>query len=386
MKWVTAILTIIVLGLVGIGISVQASISNVAAINLGRGPTHFLVQQVLYFCVAIVVCMIVASIKPEFWTSWKRVFPILILIIVALLLVHVPGIGRAAKGSARWVSVKGLSLQPSEFVKIAVILLLAWWQGRPECRNDSFKEGVFFPIVGIGIVMLGFLSQPDFGSAIMLCAVCGPMMLVAGVKVRHLLPFALVAVALIGILVLRDPVRLSRVVSVVKVSTDTAAADDDDSYQLRQSLSALESGGLQGIGFGNSLFKQRYLPENHTDFVFAMIGEELGFGVAITCLLLFWLMFMCGAWISLRAATDFTRLLAFGMTFHIGLSAAVNLGVVTGVLPTKGLALPFLSYGGSNLVSSLLAVGFILAVGWRCPPPPVRPRSQDDPDRKVWIS
>lgn len=386
MKWLTAILAIIVLWLVGFGISVQASISNVHAVNISGNPTHFLFQQILYFVIAFIISIAIAAINPQFWASRHVALPMVLFVVVALLSVHVPGLGRAAKGSARWINLFGFSLQPSEFVKIAAVLLMAWWQGRSECRNERFTEGVLIPAVGIGVIVFGFLSQPDFGSAIMLCAICGPMILVGGGRLKHLLPFGLLAVAVLAILVWQNPERRSRVVSVLHVSREAVADGDEDSYQLRQSLSALESGGLKGIGFGNSVFKQDYLPENHTDFVFAMVGEEWGFCVALTCLVLFWLLLLCGTVISLRAPTAYTRLLAFGMTLHIGLSAGVNLGVVTGLLPTKGLALPFLSYGGSNLVSSLAAIGFILAVGWRCPPRPKKPRSAYDPDRKVWIS
>ena len=386
MKWLTAILAIIVLWLVGFGISVQASISNVQGMNVSGNPTHFLFQQILYFVIALIGCIAIAAINPEFWSKRRMVFPFVLFIVLALLSVHVPGVGRATKGSTRWIYLFGLSLQPSEFVKIIAILLMAWWQGRAGCRNHEFKDGVLIPAIGIGVIVIGFLSQPDFGSAIMMCAICGPMILVGGGRLKHVMPLGFLAVAVIAVLVWHDPERRSRVRSVFDVSREAVEHDDDDSYQLRQSLSALESGGLKGIGFGNSVFKQDYLPENHTDFVFAMIGEEWGFCVALACLILFWLLLLCGTIISLRAPTAYLRLLVFGMTLHIGLSAAVNLGVVTGVLPTKGLALPFLSYGGSNLVSSLAAIGFILAVGWRCPPRPAQPRSSCDPDRKVWIS
>ena len=386
MKWVTAILAIIVLGLVGLGIGVQASISNVQGMSLNGNPTHFLVQQIQYFGIALVACIFIAAINPEFWARKDVAVFLCFFVIIALLSVHMPVIGRSTKGSTRWIYLFGFTLQPSEFVKIVAIIIMAWWQGRPECLNTDFKQGVLIPMVGLGIIAVGFLSQPDFGSAIMLCAVNGPLMLVAGVRLKHLMPFAILGLVAISIMVLQDPERLSRVTSVVKVKAESVAHDDGDSYQLRQSLSALESGGLKGTGFGNSVFKQDYLPENHTDFVFAMIGEELGFIVAITCLILFWLLMLCGVWISLRAPTAFTRLLSFGMTLHVGLCAGVNLGVVTGVLPTKGLALPFLSYGGSNLVSSLVAIGFIIAVGWRCPSAPKKSRSSYDPEKKVWIS
>ncbi len=386
MKWVTAILAIIVLGLVGLGISVQASISNVQGMSLNGDPTHFLVQQIQYFGIALVACIFIAAINPEIWARKDVAVFLCFFVVVALLSVHMPVIGRSTKGSTRWIYLLGFTLQPSEFVKIVAIILMAWWQGRPECLNNDFKQGVLIPMVGLGIICIGFLTQPDFGSAIMLCAVVAPLMWVAGAKLKHLAPFAVLGLVIISIMILRDPERWSRVTAIWKVEAVASTHNEDDSYQLRQSISALEAGGLQGVGFGNSVFKQDYLPENHTDFVFAMIGEELGFIVAITCLILFWLLVFCGTWISLRAQTPFTRLLAFGMTLHVGLCAGVNLAVVTGLLPTKGLALPFLSYGGSNLVSSLAAIGFIIAVGWRCPPAPKQSRSCYDPERKVWIA
>ncbi len=387
MKWLTAIIAIIVLGLVGLGIAVQASISNVQGMTLNGDPNHFLIQQVIYFVIALVVCVALAYVDPGFWTRKEMVALILAFIVLALLSVHIPGIGKTTKGSARWISLAGLSLQPSEFVKLMAIVLMAWWQGRPGCRNGTFKQGALIPLVALGVIVFGFLSQPDFGSVIMLCAVNIPIMIASGVKIRHIAPFGVLMLIGLVVLILNDPERLSRVTSVFKISSDVVAvADDGDTYQLRQSIAALTVGGLKGSGFGNSIFKQSYLPENHTDFVFAMIGEELGFLVALPCILLFLAMMWLGMIVSLRAPNTYTKLLAFGMTLHIGLSAAVNLGVVTGLLPTKGLALPFLSYGGSSLVSSLVAVGFILSVGWRCLPLPAKPRSYYDRDRKVWIS
>jgi cell division protein FtsW len=389
MKWATAILSLIVLGLAGFGIAVQASISNVQGETLVGNPHHFLLQQTTYFLIALLCCIIVAVVDPEFWTKKEIIVLLCIAILISLVSVHIPGFGKSTKGSARWISMKGVSIQPSEFVKLLAILLMAWWQSRPGCLNSSFKQGALIPIIVLGIIALGFLSQPDFGSVVMLGAVNLTIMLTAGVRIRHIMPF--VAIALIGlsILIAHDPVRRARVTSVLRLNSDkTSQTTDGDSYQLTQSLSAIASGRLYGVGFGKSVFKQYYLPENHTDFVFAMISEELGFIASIACIVLFLAFMWCGLMIAIRAPSPFTRLLAFGMTMHLSMSAGVNLGVVTGLLPTKGLALPFLSYGGSSLVSSLIAVGFLLATGWRCP---VRQHGRkrnytDNIERKVWVS
>lgn len=389
MKWTPAILSIIVLGLVGLGIAVQASISNVQGINLNGDPYHFLLQQILYFLIALVICIAIAVINPEFWARRGVIVLACIAILIALASVHIPGLGRSTKGSARWIYFMGVSLQPSEFVKLGAILVMAWWQSRPGCINEDFKQGALVPCIGLGVVALGFLSQPDFGSVVMLGAVNVTIMLVAGVRIRHLMPFAIVGLVALVVLIANDPERRSRVTSVLHLNRDkTEKIDEGDSYQLEQSLAAMAVGGKFGVGFGESVFKQSYLPENHTDFIFSMICEELGFVVAISCIFLFAAFMWCGLLIAINAPSAFTRLLAFGMTIHIGLSAGVNLGVVTGLFPTKGLALPFLSYGGSSLVSSLIAVGFLLAIGWRCPSRARRQRQNylSENERKVWVS
>lgn len=386
MKWVTAILAILVLGLVGLGIAVQASISNVQGIILNGNPNHFLTQQVFYFLIALVCCLAVAAINPDFWVRPKVPYFLCACVILALLSVHIPGIGRTTNGSTRWIYLFGISIQPSEFVKLMAIMILAWWQSRPECGNNDFKQGTLIPCIGLGLVAGGFYTQPDYGSIIMLGAVNGPILIAAGARWKHVLPLALLGGLVVAVLISQDPERRSRVTSIFGGASQEASVGNDDTYHIEQSRAAIKAGGLYGTGFGSSIFKQNYLPENHTDFVFAMICEEMGFVVALPCIFLFlWLMW-CGIWISMRAPTPFTRLLAFGMSMHIGLCAGVNLGVVTGALPTKGLALPFLSYGGSSLVSSMIAIGFIIAVGLRCPSAPRASRSHYDVDRRVWVS
>lgn len=387
MKWTTAILALIVLGLVGLGITVQASISNVQGSSLNGDPHHFLKQQIVYFAIALVVCIAIAAIDPAFWTKRGIALLICACILVALVSVHIPGIGKSTKGSARWINLMGFTLQPSEFVKLMAIMLMAFWQSRPGCLNSDFRQGALIPCIGLGVIALGFLSQPDYGSVVLLGSINVAIMLTAGVRFRHLAPFGIIAIVALSVLILNNPERLSRILSVLPFLGQKEMVDSDDTYQLEQSLRAMAAGGKYGVGFGNSIFKQSYLPENHTDFVFAMICEELGFVAAVACIAMFLVFLWCGLMISARAPSDYTRLLAFGMTMHISLSAAINLGVTTGMLPTKGLALPFLSYGGSNLVGSMMAVGFLLAVGWRCPSAArLRRQSYDGNDRKVWVS
>ena len=312
---------------------------------------------------------------------------------MALVAVHVPGLGYRANGSTRWIRLPGLLLQPSEFVKLGAIVLSAWWLGAPGRANESFREGVAVPVLGMGVVVAGFLSQPDLGSSIMLVLVNGALLFLSGARLRWLFALAAAGLVLLAVFLAHDPVRMKRLSPVLGplrpllVKEESAAADafrpavDDENYQLNMALSALGAGGWRGRGLGESLFKHRYLPENHTDFIFAMVGEELGLAATLSCVLLFLAMAAAGFYVAWRAPDRRTMLLAAGMTLQISLSAAVNVGVVTGAAPTKGLALPFLSYGGSSLIASVSTVGFLLAVAFRrgrdgAPArerPPVRP-------------
>lgn len=370
MRWASAMLLFGTLAFMGFGLVMQASVGDVPGRVLHGNPLHFLRSQAEFDAAALAACAVIACIRPSFWFRRRTMWLLGAVILLSLIVVHVPGLGHKVNGSARWIRLPGLSLQPSEFVKLCAILLLAGWLGENPARNRSFWHGTGLPCLALGAVALGLLRQPDLGSAAMVLAIGGAMLFVGGARLLHLIPLGLLGAAALGIFLLNDAERKSRITSSVgrffggerKV---LAISEDEDGYQLRMGLSAFAAGGARGVGLGNSLFKERYLPENHTDFIFAMVGEELGLAATLPCLLLYAILAAAGFYIAFRAPDEPRRFVAFGMTMLVCFSAAVNVGVVTGRFPTKGLALPFLSYGGSNLVGSVGAIGFLLAIGWR---------------------
>lgn len=382
MKLAGAVLFLCMVALMGVGVVILTSIGNVQGARIFSDPNHFWVQQLVFGAAGLACCAAVACVPPSFWFDRRVALAIAAFVVVALVAVHVPGLGHRANGSTRWIRLPGLLLQPSEFVKIAAIVLSAWWLGAPERDNGSFREGVAVPVAGMGVVVAGFLSQPDLGSSIMLVLVNGALLFLSGARLRWLLALGAAGLVLLAVFLAHDPVRMRRLSPrwqtflrplVVLVGHDRGDGAGDafppvegkENFQLNMSLSALAAGGWTGRGLGESIYKHRYLPENHTDFIFAMVGEELGLAATLSCVLLFLAMAAAGFYVAWRAPDRRTMLLAAGMTLQICLSAAVNVGVVTGAAPTKGLALPFLSYGGSNLIASVATVGFLLAVAFR---------------------
>ncbi len=393
MKLAGAVLFLCTVVLMGVGIVILTSVGNVQGARIFGDPSHFWRQQLVFGAVGLACCAAVACVPPSFWFDRRVALGVAAFVLVALVAVHVPHFGYRANGSTRWICVGGLLVQPSEFVKIAAVVLSAWWLGAPGRDNGAFWEGVAVPVIGMGVVVAGFLSQPDLGSSIMLVLVNGALLFLSGARLRWLFALGAAGLLLLAVFLAHDPVRMKRLGPVLGPlrplleKEESAAADafrpavDDENYQLNMALSALGAGGWRGRGLGESLFKHRYLPENHTDFIFAMVGEELGLAATLSCVLLFLAMAAAGFYVAWRAPDRRTMLLATGMTLQICLSAAVNVGVVTGAAPTKGLALPFLSYGGSSLIASVATVGFLLAVAFRrgredAPPverPPLRP-------------
>ena len=402
MKLAGAVLFLCTVALMGVGVVILTSIGNVQGARIFGDPSHFCRQQLIFGAVGLACCAAVACVPPSFWFDRRVAWTVAAFVVVALVAVHVPGLGYRANGSTRWIRLPGLLLQPSEFIKIAAIVLSAWWLGAPDRRNEALWEGVAVPVIGMGVVVAGFLSQPDLGSSIMLVLVNGALLFLSGARLRWLLALGAAGLVLLAVFLAHDPVRMKRLSPVLGplrpllVKEESAAADafrpavDDENYQLNMALSALGAGGWRGRGLGESLFKHRYLPENHTDFIFAMVGEELGLAATLSCVALFLAMAAAGFYVAWRAPDRRTMLLATGMTLQICLSAAVNVGVVTGAAPTKGLALPFLSYGGSSLIASVSTVGFLLAIAFRrgreAAPAPERPplRPEFLPSTELW--
>ncbi len=341
---------LVVTVLVALGLVVLSSASEANAIRLHNGdPYYFMKRQFAYLGAGVLIAVCVAFFdyrrwRDSPWLAW------LFYATVIVLLVAVFGF-RAINGSHRWIAVGPLRLQPSEFAKLSTVILLSVWLDKLGWKVETFMKGAFWPAAIIGVIALPILCEPDFGSVMVVGLAGFLVMFVAGTRILHMLPFALLGVAVVAYKVLTNANRVARLF------------DERALYQVKMALAAIGNGGIWGVGLGESMQKQHYLPEAHTDFVFAVGAEELGLPFSISVLLLFAAFFALAVYIARSAGDRFGRFLVIGMTFIIFFQAMFNLGVVCKALPTKGMALPFFSYGGTNLLSAFFAVGTILSVG-----------------------
>lgn len=287
-------------------------------------------------------------------------------IVVTLCLTHVPGIGREVNGSSRWIGPAWLGFQPSEFAKWGMLFVAAWFCVHHADRVRSFKRG-FFPAFTVLAIIVALIGKEDLGTAALVFCTCTMLFLVGGMRVWHvalLLPFG--AMAAVGAIV-TSPYRVNRLVAYSNPWQDAEGIG----YHIIQSMSAIAGGGLSGHGLGNGLQKFGYLPEDTTDFIYAIICEELGIVGAIAVVALFATVLLCGLSIVTRGAKrpeadaivpPFSRLFGLGVLLTIGIQALINLCVVTGLAPTKGIALPFLSSGGSGWVATGFSIGLLLSI------------------------
>jgi cell division protein FtsW len=344
------------LTLVSLGLTMVFISSTVMANAQYQDPYFFVKRQTIYALAGVGVLVAGRSIDYHRYKGW--VYWLLLLAFIGLVLVFVPGLGAKVRGAARWIRLGPLTLQPSEFAKLAMVIFLAYSLSRKQEKMKYFAIG-FLPhmlIAGVFIVLIG--KEPDFGTALTLTGIVFIMLLVGGTRLTYILVSFCVGAPLAVYMVLRDPKKFSRILSFL----DPWKYGQDVGYQLKQSLLAIGSGGLLGMGPGQSRAKLFYLPDAHTDFILSIFSEELGFLGVILVLALFTLVVYRGLLISLRAPDAFGSYLALGLTVLISLPACINMGVVSGILPTKGLSLPFLSYGGSSLLVNLLSVGILLNI------------------------
>jgi len=317
---------------------------------------HYLMLQLVWCAFGFVLCVSVTALDDQ-WLK-KFAWLIFILALVLLALVFVPHVGRKINGARRWLDFHGLRFQPSELAKLALIIMLAWYGDRSQRHMQTWKRGVLLPGWLMALVLGLVFVEPDRGTTVLLAAVGGAMLLIAGVRWKHILIPTLVGVAGLAISLLLDPMRLKRILGW----WDLEQHKEGVGYQAYQAMVALGSGGWFGLGLGNGRQKLGFVPEHHTDFIFSIIGEELGLIATLLVVLAFVAIVICGVYIALNARDAFGFLLAAGVTFLIGLQAAINIGVVTSALPCKGLPLPFISYGGSNLLVMLTGVGLLFNV------------------------
>jgi cell division protein FtsW len=346
---------------VSVLITCVVALMTVGTVMLCSAPAGFLHNNFgkqLAFCVlGILACWIAASGD---YANLRRVTkPLYVVMILALLAVLVVGVTRG--GARRWFNLGFMLFQPSELAKLALVVVLAHYLEWHQRQMDRWPQGLFYPILLAGPVMGLVLLEPDFGTTILLGAVVAVLLFLGGLPVKRLLVAAVAGLVVIGVCISMDPVRMDRIIGYVKKG-DPAPELRDLKYHSEQSEIAIGSGGLTGFGLGEGIMKMGSVPENHTDFIYSIIGEEMGLAATVPVALAYLALFLSGLYISWRAREAFGFYLGAGITFLIGLQAFVNIGVVTGVLPNKGLPLPFVSYGGSSLVVMLTCVGLLLNV------------------------
>lgn len=357
MKAATSLLLFSVLGLLVLGIVMLVSAS------MGQPEARFLIMQPIWAGVGLVACLAGAAIDYRWLKKFWWLF--LALAVVLLICVWIPHVGITKKGASRWIGTAGFRLQPSEFAKIAVIIAVAWYGDRFQRFMPQFRRGILHPCLGVAVVLALIFKEPDVGTTALLAGVVGVMLLIAGARWLYVLPPVLLLAGGLATFIALDPMRSERVYAWLHPYETRL----DKGMQTWQSMAAFGSGGVQGVGLSEGRQKLGFVPENHTDFILSIIGEELGLIATLSVLVAYLTILLCGVYIAWRAADTFGMLLASGITFLIGLQAVINIGVVTGALPNKGIALPFLSYGGSNLVLMLTCVGLLLSIARHAPFP-----------------
>jgi cell division protein FtsW len=351
-----AAITLLVVTLMLLTIGVVMLFSTSALQSPHGDPNYFLKRQLVWIVIGGVGCAVAAGIP--YPKLRGMCVPPLVISGLLLALVLEPHLGIRAGGAHRWLGVGGFRFQPSEFAKLALVIWLAHWLAKEKRRIDRFDRGFAVPMAVVGTFLLLVLREPDFGSTALLALVAFAMMFVAGVRLRYLLPTILAGVAGFATLVIHDPTRSARLMAFM----DLEKYKQSSGYQVWQAILSFGSGGINGLGLGNSRQKMFYLPNAHTDFIFPIIGEELGLVGTLAVLGCFAVLIACGVAISLKASDLYGQYLGLGITLLIALQALINIGVVTAWLPTKGLPLPFISFGGSNLMMNLVAVGVLLSI------------------------
>jgi cell division protein FtsW len=346
----------VVVMLLSIGVVMVYSASAIMAADRFHDPYLFLKKQLFWALLGSLGLLGVLRI--DYRRLERLQWPILITAGVLLVLVLVPPFAQPINGTRRWLRLGPVSFQPAELAKLGLVIYLAAYLGRRHDGLASFWRGLLPPLGVTGVLALLVLAQPDLGSCLTLIIVTFGLLFLAGGRMPHLALLVALALPVLIFVVQLAPYRLRRITTFV----DPWADPRGGGFQIIQSWLALGSGGLLGRGIGESKQKLFYLPESHTDFIFAVIGEELGFLGALALLALFVVLIWRGLRAGVRAPDAFGAYLALGITILIATQTFVNLGVVTGSLPTKGLPLPFISFGGSSLLMTMLSAGVLLNI------------------------
>ncbi|HVV69888.1 MAG TPA: putative lipid II flippase FtsW [Gammaproteobacteria bacterium] len=352
------------LSLLGLGLLMVASSSIVISDRAFNYPFYYLIRQTIYLMLGLSLAVLITRIPMAFW---QKISGYLILFsFFLLLLVLMPGIGREVNGSMRWIIIGPLSLQVSEFVKLGTITFIAGYLVRRQDEVQTRVRGFIKPLLILAGIALLLLQEPDFGATVVITATVFGMLFIAGARLWQFIFLLVMAICALGVLAISVPYRLLRLTTFLHPWSNPF----DTGYQLTQSLIAFGRGGVFGVGLGNSVQKLFYLPEAHTDFLFAVIGEELGLVGQLAVVMLFTIFVVRSLLVSYRAYRNghlFSAYLGAGLSLCMGLQAMINIGVNLGLLPTKGLTLPLMSYGGTSLLVNCLVLGILFRLAYESP-------------------
>lgn len=349
-------LTVIAL-ILTLGIVMVTSSSYIIASGKFANGFYFTKKQGLAITIGLVLMYLFSIIDPAFWN--RLATPLLVIGMGFLILVFIPGLGVEMNGARRWIRLPlGFFLQPSELAKYALVVFMAHQLAK---KGESIKEfGVGFlpPVIVTGVAVSLVLLQPDFGTGVIMTVAGSMMLFIAGVRLRHLLAAGVLCLPFLFQVAISAQYRLSRIKSFLNPWADP----QNTGWHIIQSLLAFGCGGVWGVGVGKGIQKLYYLPQPHTDFILAVVGEELGLVGVLLLVVLFYILICRGLVVAIRCAEPFQRYLAFGITCLIGLQALVNMAVAMGMLPTKGLPLPLVSLGGTSMIMNLAGLGILMAI------------------------
>jgi len=348
------LLFVAIFALAGIGIAMSYSASAVIALRDYGDSFYFIKRQLVWFIIGMAALVVAQNVDYRIYARHTKVM--LLVSFLLLVAVLVPGIGTGVKGSSRWLSLGVVRFQPSEFVKLAAVIYLAKIYSAD--AHDSHVIRLLVPMLVIAVIFILVLMQPDFGTAIDLLIVSVFIMFVSGFPLLYMMLLAVVSLPMFYLMIYQVSYRWDRIISYLDPWRDRYGIG----YHIIQSFTAFKKGGLIGVGLGFGTQKLARLPEPHTDFIFAVIAEEAGLIGTVSIALLFCYVFLRGVQIAVMASDDFGRLLALALSLLITVQAFINMGVVTGSLPTTGIPLPFISYGGSSLLTSMIAAGILLNI------------------------
>jgi cell division protein FtsW len=351
MRYAVSILITCVLALMTLG--------TVMLCSAPAGFVHNNFEKQLAFCLLGILACVLAAAYWDYGRLKRWAWPLYGLTVLALLGVLVFGVTRG--GARRWYNLGFMLFQPSELAKLVLVIALAHYIDWNRRQMNRWLKGLVFPVLLSGLVMGLVLMEPDFGTTVLLGTIAAVLLFLGGVPMTRLASAAVAGLVIISIFIYLDPVRIERIKAYLSKGEPVPELKDAR-YHSEQSEIAIGSGGLLGFGLGGGMMKMGSVPENHTDFIYSIIGEELGLAATVPVALAYLVFVLCGLYISAHARDAFGLYLGLGITFLIGLQAFINMGVVTGLLPNKGLPLPFVSYGGSSLVTMLACVGLLLNV------------------------